>query len=72
MTLSPLTPTTPPRPSCRTRQPLSFSSSAIVSVVGSKGISKEVGSGKRCVLSHSSDAQVQGLGGSDARLEDPE
>lgn len=46
-TFSPFCPLIPPKPSCLSRHPLPCSSKAIVIVVGSKGISKVVGSGKR-------------------------
>lgn len=49
----PVFPTTPPNPSCRTKHAVPSSSSAMVMVVGRRGVSKEDGSGRRVLLSMS-------------------
>jgi hypothetical protein len=46
-TASPLFPASPPNPSCLTKHALPPSSSAMVIVVGRRGDSSDVGSGKR-------------------------
>lgn len=50
ITASPVLPTTPPSPSSRTSAATPRSSSATVTVVGNSGVSKDVGSGRRCDL----------------------
>jgi hypothetical protein len=49
-TFSPLRPLIPPSPSCRARLALPDSSSAMVMIVGKRGVSNAVGSGKMWVL----------------------
>jgi hypothetical protein len=59
ITASPVLPTTPPSPSSRTNAATPRSSSATVTVVGNSGVSKEVGSGRRCDLRQSASARCE-------------